>query len=70
VRPLLHRLANADDNKAVRRLAVVCLRNGSPNRDTIVLLEGLSEDDRQERDLQQAAAKVAALLKRKSGPAR
>ena len=27
--PLLHRLASADDNQAVRRLAVVWLRNGS-----------------------------------------
>ena len=41
VRPLLHTLANADDNQAVRRLALVCLRNGSPQRDTIVLLEHL-----------------------------
>src|SRR6266849_6556281 len=40
VRPVLHRLASADDNQAVRRLAIVCLRNGSPQRDTIVLLEG------------------------------
>src|SRR5436309_8212632 len=39
VRPLLHELANADDNQAVRRLAVVTLRNGSPERATIVLLE-------------------------------
>src|ERR687883_770788 len=29
VRPLLHTLANADDNEAVRRLAIVTLRNGS-----------------------------------------
>src|SRR5919202_2478024 len=27
VRPLLHTLASADPNQAVRRLAVVCLRN-------------------------------------------
>ena len=68
VRPLLHQLANADDNHAVRRLAVVCLRNGSPQRETIVLLAGLAEDDRQERELREAAAKVAALLKKKAGP--
>src|SRR6266700_4966768 len=36
VRPLLHSLANSDPNQAVRRLAVLCLRNGSPQRDTIV----------------------------------
>src|ERR671935_1020725 len=45
VRSLLHRLANADDNQAVRRLAVICLRNGSPHRDTIALLSGIADDD-------------------------
>ncbi|MGH2934533.1 MAG: hypothetical protein ACRDL2_08480 [Gaiellaceae bacterium] len=65
VRPLLHALANADGNAAVRRLAVMCLKNGSPQRDTIVLLEGIGEDDEAEPQLRQAAAKVAQLLKRK-----
>jgi hypothetical protein len=50
----------------VRRLAIVCLRNGSPHRDTIALLEGLADDDRQDRELQDAAGKVAAALKRKT----
>jgi hypothetical protein len=65
VRSTLHRLANSDDNQAVRRLAIVCLRNGSAHRDTITLLEGLSGDDRQERELRDAAGKIAAGLKRK-----
>ena len=65
VRPVLHRLVSADDNQAVRRLAIVCLRNGSPQRDTIVLLEGLGDDDRLERELRDAATKIAAALKRK-----
>ena len=30
VRPLLHELATHDDNQAVRRLAIMALRNGSP----------------------------------------
>ena len=34
--------------------------------DTIALLEGLPQDDRQERDLAETAAKVAAGLKRKA----
>ena len=68
VRPLLHKMVNADDNQAVRRLAIVCLRNGSPQRETIVLLEGLGEDDRLDRDLRDVAAKVAAQLKKKAGP--
>jgi len=65
VRGLLHELVNADPNQAVRRLAVVCLRNGSPQRETIVLLEGLSEDDRADRDLQDVAAKVGAQLRKR-----
>jgi hypothetical protein len=65
VRSALHRLANSDDNQAVRRLAIVCLRNGSAHRDTITLLVGLSGDDRQERELRDAAGKVATALKRK-----
>jgi hypothetical protein len=68
VRPLLHKLANADGNQAVRRLAIVCLKNGSPQRETIVLLEGLAEDDDAERELRELAAKVAAQLKKKAGP--
>jgi HEAT repeat protein len=65
MRPLLHTMASTDANQAVRRLAIVCLRNGSPQRETIVLLEGIAADDEAERELRQAAAKVAQTLKRK-----
>lgn len=65
VRPLLHTLANADDNEAVRRLAILALRNGSPQRDTIVILEGLAGDDEADRELRAAAKRVAELLKKK-----
>jgi len=65
VRPLLHKLASGDGNEAVRRLAVMSLKNGSPQRDTIVLLEGIAGDDEADTRLRQAAAKVAQLLKRK-----
>ena len=34
-RTLLHGLVGGDDNEAVRRLAIMSLRNGSPQRDTI-----------------------------------
>jgi HEAT repeat protein len=68
VRPLLHKLADADGNQAVRRLAVVCLRNGSPQRETIVLLQGLAADDDADREVREVAAKVAAQLKKKAGP--
>jgi hypothetical protein len=66
VRPLLHTLANADDNPAVRRLAVIALRNGSPQRDTVVLLQGIAEEDGLARDLRETAAKVAAGLEKKA----
>ena len=67
VRPLLHTMvSSADENGAVRRLAVMALKNGSPQRDTIVLLEGLSGADDADGELRQAAAKVAQLLKRRA----
>jgi HEAT repeat protein len=66
LRPLLHRLLNSDGNEAVRRLAAVCLAHGSPNRDTIVLLEHLGEDDELSRELQAVAKRVAQTLRRKS----
>jgi hypothetical protein len=67
VRPLLHKmLADEDENPAVRRLAVLALKNGSAQRDTIVLLEGLAVDDGAAGDLQRAATSVAQGLKRKA----
>jgi hypothetical protein len=66
MRPLLHELASHDPNAAVRRLAILCLRNGSPQRETIVLLVGIAEDDELDRELRGAARKVAAELTKKS----
>src|SRR5262245_10448164 len=67
VRPLLHKmLADEDENSAVRRLAVMALKNGSAQRDTIVLLEGLAVDDDADGDLRRAAGSVAQGLKRKA----
>jgi HEAT repeat protein len=66
LRPLLHRLLNSDGNEAVRRLAAVCLAHGSPNRETIVLLEHLGEDDELSRELQAVAKRGAQTLRRKS----
>jgi len=65
LRSLLHTLVNADGNEAVRRLAVLSLRNGSPQRDTIVLLEGIAGDDEADAQLRKAAAGVAQQLRRK-----
>jgi len=66
VRPLLHELLTHDGNEAVRRLAVVSLKNGSPRPDTIQLLASVGDDDEQPRELREAAAKVAQTLKRKT----
>jgi len=66
VRPLLHELVAHDGNEAVRRLAVVALRNGSARPDTIQILTSLGADDEQPRELREAAAKVAQTLKRKA----
>jgi HEAT repeat protein len=68
IRPTLHTLASTDGNQAVRRLAVLCLRNGSAQRETIVLLSGLAEDDEQEPELRNAARAVAADLRKRAGP--
>jgi hypothetical protein len=65
LRSELHRLASGDDNQAVRRLAIVCLKNGSSHRDTVSLLEGLADDDRQDKELRDTAGKIAAALKKK-----
>jgi len=70
VRSLLHAIATSDGNAAVRRLAVLSLKNGSAERNTIVLLEGLAADDEADADLRRAAAAVAQQLKRKQGPRR
>ena len=68
IRPLLHAIVTTDVNQAVRRLAVMCLRHGSPQRETIVLLNGLAEDDEQELELRNAARTTAAELKKRAGP--
>jgi hypothetical protein len=65
-RSLLHTIAASDPNAAVRRLAIMCLKNGSPHRDTIVMLEGIAQDDEQDRELRETAKRVAAFLTKKS----
>jgi HEAT repeat protein len=66
VRAILHELVTHDGNEAVRRLAVVSLKNGSSRPDTIQLLGALGGDDEQPRELREAATKVAQLLRRKA----
>jgi HEAT repeat protein len=65
VRPLLHELLTSDGNEAVRRLAVVSLKNGSARPETIQILASLADNDEQPRELRDAAAKIAQLLRRK-----
>ena len=64
MRPLLHELAARDPNVAVRRLAIVCLKNGSPRPDTIQLLRGIAESEDEDRDVRKTAQVVATALKK------
>jgi hypothetical protein len=65
MRALLHELASNDPHMAVRRLAMVCLKNGSAQRETILILNGLADDDEQEADLRKTAKAVATALTKK-----
>jgi HEAT repeat protein len=65
-RPLLHELAARDPNVAVRRLAIVCLKNGTPQRETIQLLDGIAENDEDDVEARKTARSVALLLTKKS----
>ena len=66
MRALLHELATRDQNKAVRRLAIVCLKNGSPRRETIQLLNGIADDDEADGEVRKTARAVATVLKKRS----
>ena len=65
-RAQLHELAARDPNAAVRRLAVICLKNGTPQRDTIQLLEGIAESEDTDPELRKTARVVHAALKKKA----
>jgi hypothetical protein len=65
-RPLLNDLAMRDPNDAVRRLAILCLQNGTADRGTIQLLDGIAGNDAAEREVRETARKVSASLVKKS----
>ena len=65
-RPLLHEIATRDPNVAVRRLAIVCFKNGTPARETIVILDGIAADDEVDADVRKTAGSVSLLLVKKS----
>jgi HEAT repeat protein len=65
-RAQLHELAARDPNPAVRRLAIICLKNGTPQRDTIQLLEGIAESEDSDPELRKTARVVQAALKKKA----
>jgi HEAT repeat protein len=69
-RPLLHELAARDPNLAVRRLAIVCLKNGSPQRDTIQLLSGIADADDEDAEVRKTAGSVGSLLRKRADAAR
>src|SRR5204863_4785749 len=51
LRSALHKLVDSDPQMAVRRLALVCLRNGPPRGDTIGILSGLAGNDEADKDV-------------------
>ena len=65
-RPLLHELAARDANVAVRRLAIVCFKNGTPARETITMLDGIADDDDGDAEVRKTARQVSLLLVKKS----
>jgi HEAT repeat protein len=65
-RPLLHELAARDPNPAVRRLAIVCLKNGTPQPATIQLLDGIGEDEEADGELRKTARTVSGALRKKA----
>jgi HEAT repeat protein len=65
-RGLLHELAAHDPNVAVRRLAVLSLKNGSPQRDTLQLLEGIAESEELDGELRKTARVVGSALRKKA----
>jgi HEAT repeat protein len=66
MRALLHELAARDPHVAVRRLAIVCLKNGSPRPDTIQLLRGIADSDDDDAEVRKTARVVAAALKKRA----
>ena len=65
-RRTLHELIGGDPNDAVRRLAIVCLKNGPAARETIAILRGLADSDEEDKQLRDAAEKIAAVLTKKA----
>ena len=65
-RPLLHELAARDPNVAVQRLAIICLKNGTPARDTIQLLEGIEDADDADSEVRKTARVVRTALKKRA----
>jgi hypothetical protein len=65
-RSLLHELAARDPNVAVRRLAIVCFKNGTAARETIVILDGIAGDDETDAEVRKTARSVSLLLVKKA----
>ena len=64
-RPLLNELAARDPNVAVRRLAIACFKNGTPDPGTIRILDAIAQDDESATEVRKAAVAVSTLLVKK-----
>ena len=69
-RPLLTTLVAREPNAAVRRLAILCFKNGTADRATIQLLDGLAQDDEADANVRKTARSVALLLTKRLKSAR
>ena len=69
-RPLLNEIAARDAHPAVRRLAILCFKNGTPQADTIRILDGIAGNDEDDRDVRESARKVALLLTKRQNARR
>jgi HEAT repeat protein len=66
LRSTLHKLVDSDPQMAVRRLALVCLRNGPTRGDTVGILQGITENDEGDKEVRATAAAVLTALKKKT----
>ena len=57
-----------DPNAAVRRLAIVCFKNGTPARETILILDGIADDDETDAEVRKTARSVVAAARQEVEP--
>ena len=67
-RSQLHEIAARDPNASVRRLAIVCFKNGTPARETILILDGIADDDETDAEVRKTARSVSLAARQEVEP--